>query len=189
MRTLARQRMSPTTTAPDNSGVMACRTGSGTKSERPRCSTSHTWSSVKPTLTVRMMQVLLVAPLPICTKSSLETGEKGAEAQKRSMQPYALLSNTGADFHPRCGSTAGDRDLITPSLSSLEHNPQHPSGICQHRCAHTQEGSRGPRRKMTHKGHAKKVQAAFHHVGGLSTAVLSVWSCGTGTRMDMMHLV
>lgn len=42
---------------------------------------------------------------------------------------------------------------------------------------------------MTHKGHAKKVQAAFHHVGGLSTAVLSVWSCGTGTRMDMMHLV
>lgn len=196
MRTLARQRMSPTTTAPDNSGVMACRTGSGTKSERPRCSTSHTWSSVKPTLTVRMMQVLLVAPLPICTKSSLGTVESRAEAQKRrqrgnrkSMQPYCLLSNSGASCNPRCGSTSRDTDLTLPSLSSLGHNPQHSVWICQHHLAHTQEGSRGPRKKMTHRGHAKKVQAAFHHVAGPSTAVLSVWSCQAGARTDMVHLL
>lgn len=42
---------------------------------------------------------------------------------------------------------------------------------------------------MTHRGHAKKGQAAFHHVAGPSTAVLSVWSHEAGTRMDMVHLL
>lgn len=42
---------------------------------------------------------------------------------------------------------------------------------------------------MTHRGHSKKVQAAFHYVAGPSTAVLSVWSCEAGTRMDMVHLL
>lgn len=40
-------------------------------------SVSHTRSSVRPVLTVWTMQVLLVVPLPICTKSSLSVEERG----------------------------------------------------------------------------------------------------------------
>ena len=76
-RTVSRHRTSPTTTAPDSSGEMAWSTGSGTKSDRPTCSVSHTLSSVRPTLMVRTTHVLLVLPFPICTNSSLGTGGRG----------------------------------------------------------------------------------------------------------------
>lgn len=42
---------------------------------------------------------------------------------------------------------------------------------------------------MTHRGHVKKVQAAFYHAAGPSTAVLSGWLCEAGVRMDMVHLL
>lgn len=124
MRTLARQRMSPTTTAPDNSGVMACRTGSGTKSERPRCSTSHTWSSVKPTLTVRMMQVLLVAPLPICTKSSLGIRERGLTLREGRGEIERKYVAPTERPRPRRGSIAGDTDLTPCHSWDTTHSTQ-----------------------------------------------------------------
>lgn len=38
---------------------------------------------------------------------------------------------------------------------------------------------------MTHGGHVKEVQAAFHSVAGSNTPALSASSCEAGTRMYM----
>lgn len=95
-RTVARQSTSPTTSAPDSSGEMACWTGSGTKSERPTCSASHTLSSVRPTLMVRTTHVWLVAPFPICTNSSLGTGGGGG----RSVSGKRCLTPEGEIWRP-----------------------------------------------------------------------------------------